>query len=185
MKLYSSKALSTTCRWLTSSICVRTYVCIHLSSIRVCGALRITYMYNKWDSWVFYHLWWDTYLHMHADKPVHAHMCEVAFEPHTHNTHTHNTHTQHTQHTHTIHTHTTHTHTQHTHNTHTQHTHIHTHIHTYIHIYTQNTHMWLSLLKPSLMTHLVFWGIPFWNIEATVVLLCWPHQIYSKDSVVI
>ena len=33
-------------------------------------------------------------------------------------------------------------------------------------------HMWLSLQKPSLMAHLVFWEIPFWNIEATAVLLC-------------
>ena len=35
-----------------------------------------------------------------------------------------------------------------------------------------HAYMWLSLRKPSLTAYLVFQEIPFWNIEATAVLLC-------------
>ena len=45
--VYPSKALSTTCRWHTSSICACAYVCIHSSSICMCEALCITSRYSK------------------------------------------------------------------------------------------------------------------------------------------
>ena len=45
--VYPSKALFTTCRQHTSSIHVHTYVCIHLSSIHMCTALRVTCVYSK------------------------------------------------------------------------------------------------------------------------------------------
>ena len=45
------------------------------------------------------------------------------------------------------------------------------------------TEMWLELWKPTKLWHFVFWEIPLWNIEATVVFLCFivamPHLLYK------
>ena len=37
----------------------------------------------------------------------------------------------------------------------------------------QNSKLWLSLRKPSLMAHLLLQEKPIWSIQATVALLCW------------
>ena len=38
--------------------------------------------------------------------------------------------------------------------------------------HSKYVYMWLDLGKPIIMSHFVFWEIPFWNIEAAVALLC-------------
>ena len=45
-------------------------------------------------------------------------------------------------------------------------------------------YLWLDLWKPSLKAHFVFWEISIWNIEATVIHLCynvaWPDTQHKS-----
>ena len=47
--------------------------------------------------------------------------------------------------------------------------------------------MWPNFEKPTELSYYVFWEIPVWNIETTVVpfVRLWPRQIYIQVQLVV